>query len=399
MSCVRRAFFPVLFVALTASSGYAQTASPRHCYATTPIKDANDLRVIASCTEKNEHFTTTNTNNTGRIHVIVMGLAEYREQYDQKAPDKKDPQLDPSRMILYVDGRPLPRFFGQLPDRQHSHLTFDLGELGRKTSDSPDSLAAWKQLLSSGIRDRQMSLSVGFQSRAPLLTEVDDFTIRAIEVFWLIVWVVLALALLLILVIAARKSDMLRVPGAPPDPDPNHPDMVPRKAHSLARWQMASWFFAILVAYTFIYLVTGALDALSPTVLGLMGISAAAGFAATVVDTTGSKPGDKAPRTEGLREDLMSEGSGVSLPRLQMAVWTFVLILIFARAVYDTLSMPDFNPTLLGLMGISAGTYVGFKNPDKKSAAAESQADKDKDKKAAELKSVTTEGETAKKKD
>jgi hypothetical protein len=26
--------------------------------------------------------------------------------------------------------------------------------------------------------------------------------------------------------------------------------------------------------------------------------------------------------------------------------------------------MPQFNPTLLGLMGISSGTYLGFKVPE-----------------------------------
>jgi hypothetical protein len=37
---------------------------------------------------------------------------------------------------------------------------------------------------------------------------------------------------------------------------------------------------------------------------------------------------------------------------------------VFVVAVYNTLAMPDFSATLLGLTGISAGTYVGFKIPD-----------------------------------
>jgi hypothetical protein len=47
-----------------------------------------------------------------------------------------------------------------------------------------------------------------------------------------------------------------------------------------------------------------------------------------------------------------------------MATWTVVLGFVFAVAVYQSLAMPDFSATLLGLMGISAGTYVGFKIPD-----------------------------------
>jgi hypothetical protein len=41
-----------------------------------------------------------------------------------------------------------------------------------------------------------------------------------------------------------------------------------------------------------------------------------------------------------------------------------VLGFVFVVAVYNTLAMPDFSATLLGLTGISAGTYVGFKIPD-----------------------------------
>jgi hypothetical protein len=54
-----------------------------------------------------------------------------------------------------------------------------------------------------------------------------------------------------------------------------------------------------------------------------------------------------------------------SLARCQMAVWTVVLGFVFVVAVYNTLAMPDFSATLLGLTGISAGTYVGFKIPDR----------------------------------
>jgi hypothetical protein len=36
-------------------------------------------------------------------------------------------------------------------------------------------------------------------------------------------------------------------------------------------------------------------------------------------------------------------------------------------SAYRFLAMPDFDPTLLGLMGISSGTYIGFKFPEKKS--------------------------------
>ena len=126
--------------------------------------------------------------------------------------------------------------------------------------------------------------------------------------------------------------------------------------------------FIVLLAYTLIWLTTGALDTLTDTVLGLMGISAATAFAATVIDTNGAPATAPGAPTRGLWNDLISEGRDASLPRLQILVWTVILILIFSRFIFDTLQMPEFNATLLGLMGISAGTYVGFKIPDQPKA-------------------------------
>jgi len=43
-----------------------------------------------------------------------------------------------------------------------------------------------------------------------------------------------------------------------------------------------------------------------------------------------------------------------------------VLGIMFVSSVYNNLTMPEFSATLLGLMGISSGTYIGFKFPEQK---------------------------------
>ena len=60
-----------------------------------------------------------------------------------------------------------------------------------------------------------------------------------------------------------------------------------------------------------------------------------------------------------------SDGSGYSFHRFQIFAWTIVLGIIFLSSVYNNLTMPEFSTTLLGLMGISAGTYIGFKLPNR----------------------------------
>ena len=70
-------------------------------------------------------------------------------------------------------------------------------------------------------------------------------------------------------------------------------------------------------------------------------------------------------KSEGFLRDILTDASGVSLHRFQIVVWTIVLGFIFAISVYNTLGMPEFSGTLLALMGISNGTYIGFKFPER----------------------------------
>ena len=47
-----------------------------------------------------------------------------------------------------------------------------------------------------------------------------------------------------------------------------------RKPFSLGRTQMAFWFFLVITSYVFIWMVTGDVNTITGTVLGLIGISA-----------------------------------------------------------------------------------------------------------------------------
>jgi hypothetical protein len=63
--------------------------------------------------------------------------------------------------------------------------------------------------------------------------------------------------------------------------------------------------------------------------------------------------------------DILKDGDGLSFHRFQIAVWTVVLGFVFIKSAFLDLVMPEFDTTLLGLMGISSGTYIGFKFPEK----------------------------------
>ena len=72
--------------------------------------------------------------------------------------------------------------------------------------------------------------------------------------------------------------------------------------------------------------------------------------------------------SQGLRQDILSDPDGnTALHRIQIVIWTLILGIIYVYSVWETLAMPEFNSTLLALQGLSAGAYLGFKIPDKKS--------------------------------
>ncbi len=235
--------------------------------------------------------------------------------------------------------------------------------------------------------------------------------------------------------VMARHTDIIRDATVPRRPDGQRP-------YSLARGQMAFWFFLVIASFFFLWIVTGDMDTLNTSVLALIGISAGTALGAAFVDAgkpASADPSDNQPPvdvtrprsevlaeleklhlqvqseletlqksradipasdTEALNEnerrqnelrerlsdyrwqsayfawpkwkgvmyDLLAENNLISFHRFQIFVWTLVLGIMFVANVYNELAMPEFSATLLGLLGISAGTYVGFKLPESKPA-------------------------------
>jgi len=183
----------------------------------------------------------------------------------------------------------------------------------------------------------------------------------------------------------------------------------PGSPWSLDRLQMAWWTLLVVSAFVFIWMISGDYGSLSNSVLALIGISAGTGLIGAVMDdgkqakmqqrkaledekaelqAGNAQPAAAAAapagapqrtaeieaqlatlpqlkKTKSLWTDILSDENGVSIHRLQVVIWTLVLTLIFLVSVYLRLDMPDFDNQLLALMGISNGTYLGFKLPEK----------------------------------
>ncbi len=85
-----------------------------------------------------------------------------------------------------------------------------------------------------------------------------------------------------------------------------------------------------------------------------------------VVDYELTKVPTTPPSAGTIIDDLLRDATGISLHRLQIVIWTLTLGVVFVCGVCKNLVLPEFDTTLLTLMGISSGTYLGFKLPEKK---------------------------------
>ena len=267
------------------------------------------------------------------------------------------------------------------------------------------------------------AVGVGLEDSSILATSGDnqELTFYALPNWEVILWGLFLLLFLFCFAWMCVNSELLRDAG--PDPGSGH-----LRSFSLARVQMAVWFFLAITAFIFLRVITGGAEVLiTNTVLTLIGIGTGTALGAAVQDANKfaqlrqeradlqSKLAQKADpeqqrrleeisilladrgaleqeqkQLEGLAartpdqqnrldtvkkllvqalpvrishgffEDILTDDVGISFHRVQMFVWTVVLAVFFISDVINNLAMPEFGNTLLALMGISSGTYLGF---------------------------------------
>lgn len=349
--------------------------------------------------DRNQYvFTTTQSELDRPITVALQGLQKWMKSGD-KAP--KD-------LRLYLAGHKLAKSSPTLASSQEEYVNFHL-EL------EPEDRDAWVQILYEARQagDHKIPLSIGWKDNMQAFDSKVDLalTVYPRYTFFVVGLLVVLLAATLIL---SSRTDLLR--------DGTNPPQSPaRLPYNLGRVQMAFWFYLVIAAYLYVWLITGEYNTMTNSVLALIGISAGTGVAAVFVDQQKAQevltqrasletqstaltsrindlraatpePGSQLDQelqqkknslnevqaqlahspaplqpaiSRGFLKDILSSGEGVGFHRFQMAVWTLVFGIIFVRSVYRELAMPNFDTSLLGLMGLSSGTYIGFKFPEK----------------------------------
>ena len=322
----------------------------------------------------------------------------------------------PQEIRLFINGRMMKGVHPEDGAPQLNRANGE-GELQFRLDRNQENDKIWEDILGSPplFNSRAfvepVNISIGLENDyaiAPKNTKANQFNMERIHKGWFWLCLIGSIFYIILLILLTKNYGLLRDRGidmrttglqplvgttfsAPPLDPP----------YSLGRLQMAFWFTIVVMSFLFIWLITDAYNILTASVLGLIGISGVTALSAAVIDNNKTqelinetkdlqvKVGDPATsqqelsqlkdkiqaniktltptKSQGFFTDILQDINGISFHRLQMLVWTVVLGLLFIYTVWKRLSMPDFDPTLLALTGITAGTYLGFKFPEKQS--------------------------------
>ena len=301
--------------------------------------------------------------------------------------------LEISNLNLYIDGHPVK---DQLIPTGTNQLTF---RIGNKPGTSKRDLQeieylhelAWGRTyatksyyLSLWIKDSK------FQSNRVKF----KFTYLSPRIFWLVF--IGVGALLSIISFSSRKYN----------PVIGHDGKL-----SLAKFQMTVWTWIILSGYLYLVLLKGEIFEPDASILWLMGIASTTFLGAKSIAKSraekriseleplieekqnelgkGSISADKRTKLNGEITSLQAELSALTTPadrtkpwkwvdlilddqnntslhKLQMLIWTLLIGVVFIWFCYRDQQFITIPTTLLGLMGISSGTYIGYQIPKKK---------------------------------
>ena len=259
------------------------------------------------------------------------------------------------RLQKSLNGKPLVLFMEGLPLFDSPAISVDTlrGEAQFILKRTVNTKTIWNLLLGKPKAfTKVVTVSVGLKDGTPIVCNEGNFTLIALRIWQFWIFIFSLVVTLLAIFLMYRRTDLLRcVPESTPP--------VGRKTYSLALSQMLFWTVLVLGAFVFIWAATGDVDTLTDSVLILMGVSSATALSARVIDTTKTNPPELS--SGSYWKDILHGTTDFEPHRLQIVIWTLVLGIVFVCSVWADLTMPVFNATLLTLMGISSGLYLGFK--------------------------------------
>lgn len=368
-----------------------------------------DSAATAGKQQPSEQIQTVSLGDT--IVVKVVGLAELKQNCRP--------------IVLYLNSYPI-RSLKEFPPS--APAADGPGALNFILAVADGSQASWMPILGRPCCEaKDIEVSVGVENEYPLPPTIGKnlpkFKLDILGNRWFVTWLAIFAAMLGIFAWCVRNTNIIR------DGNPTVTAGGLAGTFSLSKSQGALWFFVIMAAYLLIGIVTGDFaNSINSTAVILLGIGAGTVIGSAIIDaSTATQDAGKTAaeiaatqtrvselqnatvsldarlsasppppaetvgkiieqrrereaeknlavsqlckltgQSENFLTDIVSDADGVSFHRFQMAAWTIVLAIVFIKGVYENLAMPVFDTTLMGLLGLSAGTYLGLKIPEAK---------------------------------
>lgn len=396
---------PSLLMIVTLFSGFTSLA---HQYDEAGTVPSSDEPTGSRITEVFLHGSP-NVHRAGLNQSIEIKVTNLKNLIEQSSKEGKP-------IVLYINHTQLTGL-DQLPSNP------DQGTLVFKLARNKNDKTSWTRLLGApkGF-EKKVDVSVGLEDLYPLPTDVHDFSLIVMRRFWAFFTLLFILVLTVTLFKLAKNTEILR-DSCPKVGDKPRPYSLSRT--QMAFWFLLTMISMLVIwaitggldgptasVLTLIGIGSGTALGAAMVEAGAAGkpnaniqqqiefskqqIESLAGEIASLVQEISGSPAPKddalkrlgnqkamkqekkamyeaqlkemqSPEyfyvSDGFWQDILTDTNGVSFHRFQMVVFTIILGTVFMVDVYQNLAMPEFDGTLLSLMGISSGTYIGFKFP------------------------------------
>jgi hypothetical protein len=329
---------------------------------------------------------------------------------------------DPTKLVPFINGRAIKGNYPEEihPDQKRLHFHLEI---------SPTNKEVWTDLLGAPEgRHRSVTFTVGLENESPfdsVYGQSNPLPLTIISPVYGIVSLLVVLFTLVLFLALARRTNIIREPGENPPGGKKRPYNLGRAQMAFWFFLIYVSYTSIWLITDALDTITASLLALMGISAGtalseaLIDTSKSTAMTNQMQDLTGERqsleqtvndlqsqqttlaatpsatPDDAASlnkqmqdartrlaqvnqqlaalapalapnASRGFLQDILGDANGYSFHRFQIFAWTIILGIIFVSSVYNSLTMPQFSATLLGLMGLSSGTYIGFKFPEDK---------------------------------
>jgi hypothetical protein len=141
-----------------------------------------------------------------------------------------------------------------------------------------------------------------------------------------------------------------------------------KKPYSFARSQLMWWTLLILPTISICYANSGyEFPKIDQSLLALLSIGAGTTVIGSLIDGSDIANGKIRQQEAGaginFLIDILDDGNGISIHRLQALLFNILFGIIYINEfISKPTELPTFSPMELGLLGISAGSYLALKS-------------------------------------